>query len=219
MIAAASQQAKRDHPKAKKKASSFRKAHRQPSASAARMEEETASLTPGSGEPRTKTLTVRAAEPAEDAPETVELVSRASRDMEGALQERLPAKSPRGALTASGRWGVARKAMNPAAAGAKPPKPLPSNDTVALAGLSAGGTEPEPEPEPDSDDEDGAGILGMAHAEEKAARIRFFLHPDHMHRRLWDLWLLVLIVYVAIAIPLRIGFVSASLRASPTRRG
>ena len=103
--------------------------------------------------------------------------------------------------------------------GAKPPKPLPSNDTVALAGLSAGGTEPEPEPEPDSDDEDGAGILGMAHAEEKAARIRFFLHPDHMHRRLWDLWLLVLIVYVAIAIPLRIGFVSASLRASPTRRG
>ena len=65
MIAAASQQAQRDHPKAKKKASSFRKAHRQPSASAARMEEETASLTPGSGEQRTKTLTVRAAEPAE----------------------------------------------------------------------------------------------------------------------------------------------------------
>ena len=220
MIAAASQQAQRDHPKAKKKASSFRKAHRQPSASsAARMEEETASLTPGSGGQRTKTLTVRAAEPAEDAPETVELVSRASRDMEGALQERLPAKSPRGALTASGRWGVARKAMNPAAAGAKPPKPLPSNDTVALAGLSAGGTEPEPEPEPDSDDEDGAGVLGMAHAEEKAAHIRFFLHPDHTQRRLWDLWLLVLIVYVAIAIPLRIGFVRASLHALPTRRG
>ena len=109
MIAAASQQAQRDHHPAKKKASSFQKAHRQPSASAARMEEETASLTPGSGEPRTKTLTVRAAEPAEDAPETVELVSRASRDMEGALRSSLldlMGSSQRVAPGAGGGWGL-----------------------------------------------------------------------------------------------------------------
>ena len=59
-------------------------------------------------------------------------------------------------------------------------------------------------------------LIGLGYC---AARIRFFLHPDHTQRRLWDLWLLVLIVYVAIAIPLRIGFVRASLRALPTRRG
>eukprot|EP01043_Picozoa_sp_COSAG02_P077723 COSAG02_NODE_17160_length_1024_cov_1.265946_1_plen_121_part_10 len=34
----------------------------------------------------------------------------------------------------------------------------------------------------------------------------WYIHPDGAFRRCWDVWLLILIFYVALCVPLRIGF-------------
>ena len=53
---------------------------------------------------------------------------------------------------------------------------------------------------------DAHGVLGMQEAHEQAKKEKWFLFPEGTPRRVWDVWLLVLIFYVAIAIPMRIGF-------------
>ena len=53
---------------------------------------------------------------------------------------------------------------------------------------------------------DAHGVLGMQEAHEQAEKEKWFLFPEGTPRRVWDVWLLVLIFYVAIAIPMRIGF-------------